>query len=86
MTSERITVSGSLRTLMDYDTEHGGFMVPTLRAWLDTFGDVAKASELVRVHKNTFRYRLARLEQIAGIDLSDPDVRFALELQLRIFQ
>jgi PucR-like helix-turn-helix protein/diguanylate cyclase with GGDEF domain len=86
MTSERITVSGPLRTLLDYDAEHGGFMVPTLRAWLDTFGDVAKASELVRVHKNTFRYRLARLEQIAGIDLSDPDVRFALALQLRIFQ
>jgi DNA-binding PucR family transcriptional regulator len=41
---------------------------------------------MVRVHKNTFRYRIARLEQIAGIDLSDPDVRFALTLQLRIFQ
>ncbi|MFD7922244.1 PucR family transcriptional regulator [Streptomyces sp. NPDC059740] len=84
MADERTVVGGPLRALRTYDAEHGGSMVATLRAWIDAFGDVTKASAAVRVHKNTFRYRLARLEQIARVDLSDPDVRFALDLQLRV--
>ncbi|MEV0598785.1 helix-turn-helix domain-containing protein [Streptomyces sp. NPDC050315] len=86
MADERMVAGGPLRALREYDTEHGGSMVDTLRAWLDAFGDVTKAAETVRVHKNTFRYRLSRLEQIAGVDLSDPDVRFSLSLQLRVFE
>ncbi|MFF2502595.1 PucR family transcriptional regulator [Streptomyces sp. NPDC058067] len=86
MADERIVSGGPLRALRAYDAEHGGSLIATLRAWLDAFGDVAKASEAVRVHKNTFRYRLSRLEQIAGVDLSDPDVRFALSLELRVFE
>ncbi|WP_037958854.1 PucR family transcriptional regulator [Streptomyces violens] len=86
MADERMVVGGPLRALREYDAEHGGSMVETLRAWLDAFGDVTKAAETVRVHKNTFRYRLSRLGQIADVDLSDPDVRFALSLQLRIFE
>jgi hypothetical protein len=35
------------------------------------------------VHPNTFRYRLRRLTEVSGIDLADPDQRFAAMLQLR---
>jgi DNA-binding PucR family transcriptional regulator len=37
------------------------------------------------VHPNTFRYRLRRLAEVAGIDLDDPEDRFAVLLQLRLF-
>jgi DNA-binding PucR family transcriptional regulator len=58
--------------------------VHTLRCWLDAFGDVPAAAERAHVHPNTFRYRLRRLAEVAGLDLSDPDQRFAAMLQLRL--
>ena len=36
------------------------------------------------VHANTFRYRLRRVQEISGLDLDDPDARFAAMLQLRM--
>jgi DNA-binding PucR family transcriptional regulator len=44
---------------------------------------VPVAAERLHVHRNTFRYRLRRIEELAGIDLDDPDERLVAELQLR---
>lgn len=76
---------GPITRLLDYDTAHGRVLVPTLRAWLDTFGDVIAAAAAVRVHPNTFRYRLRRISEVSGLDLDDSDARFAAMLQLRLF-
>jgi len=35
------------------------------------------------VHPQTARYRIARLRELFGEDLEDPDARFELELALR---
>lgn len=51
---------------------------------LDAFGDVPAASAALFVHPNTFRYRLRRLAEVSGIDLTDPEQRFAAMLQLRV--
>jgi hypothetical protein len=76
--------TGPLARLQAYDTEHGTNLMETLRAWLDAFGDVAAASAAMFVHTNTFRYRLRRLTEVSGIDLADPEQRFAAMLQLRV--
>lgn len=75
--------TGPVARLSAYDAEHGTNLVDTLRAWLDAFGDVAVASAAMFVHTNTFRYRLRRLAEVSGIDLADPEQRFAAMLQLR---
>jgi hypothetical protein len=75
--------TGPVARLSAYDAEHGTNLVDTLRAWLDAFGDVAAASAAMFVHTNTFRYRLRRLAEVSGIDLGDPEQRFAAMLQLR---
>ena len=75
--------TGPVARLSAYDAEHGNNLVETLRAWLDAFGDVAAASAAMFVHTNTFRYRLRRLAEVSGIDLADPEQRFAAMLQLR---
>jgi hypothetical protein len=43
---------------------------------------VAMADEL-KIHPQTARYRIARLKELFGDDLDDPDARFELELALR---
>lgn len=82
---DQVSTSGPLQTLNEYDSEHNTELVATLRSWLDHFGDISAAATAVHVHKNTFRYRLGRLADIAGIDLADSEVRFGLMLQLRLF-
>jgi DNA-binding PucR family transcriptional regulator len=77
-------VTGPVARLVAYDDQHNTNLVETLRAWLDAFGDVIAASAAVYVHPNTFRYRLRRLTEISGIDLTDPEARFAAMLQLRV--
>lgn len=77
--------SGPLARLVRYDAERGTRLVASLRAWLDAHGDVAAASAAIHVHENTFRYRLRRIAEIGGADLTDSDTRFAAILQLRIF-
>lgn len=37
----------------------------------------------LHVHPQTARYRIARLKELLGDDLDDPDARFDLELALR---
>lgn len=76
--------TGPTARLFAYDREHKTNLVDTLRAWLDAFGDVAAASAAMYVHPNTFRYRLRRVAEIGGIDLADPEARFAAMLQLRV--
>jgi DNA-binding PucR family transcriptional regulator len=58
--------------------------VDTLRAYLDSFGDVAAAAAWLHVHPNTVRYRVRRIEEALGSSLADPDVRLLLSLSLRV--
>ncbi|MFI9503486.1 PucR family transcriptional regulator [Nocardia sp. NPDC052566] len=84
MTVRRDAPSGPVARLLAYDSAQGGCLLPTLRAWLDAFGDVNAAAAAVYVHPNTFRYRLRRIAEIGRIDLTDPDARFAAMLQLKL--
>lgn len=76
--------SGAVARLIEYDDQHGTHLLETLWAWLQAFGDVNAAAVSVFVHPNTFRYRLRRLAEVGGIDLDDPEARFAALVQLRV--
>jgi hypothetical protein len=73
-----------LAALRDHDAERGTSFLPTLRSYLDTFGDAAESARVLGVPVNTFRYRLRRLVALAGIDLDDTDERLVCELQLAV--
>lgn len=75
---------GHLQHLVAEDQERGSAYVATLQHYLDAFGDIPAAASRMNVHPNTFRYRLKRACEIAGIDLDDPDERLVLALQLRL--
>ncbi|WP_165912996.1 PucR family transcriptional regulator [Tamaricihabitans halophyticus] len=77
---------GVVALLLRHDAEHGSQLVSTLDAYLTCFGDIGKAAASLHVHSNTFRYRLARLSDIADTDLSDPDVRLAIMIDLRVYR
>ncbi|HEY0500098.1 MAG TPA: helix-turn-helix domain-containing protein [Kutzneria sp.] len=64
---------GPLNELKDVDRD-------TLYQWLRHPGDPREASRALRIHPNTFRYRMKKIGEV--IDLDDPDVRLALLAQL----
>jgi hypothetical protein len=55
----------------------------TLDAWLRHRGRTEAVATALHVHPQTVRYRLARLRELFGTRLDDPDGRFELELALR---
>ncbi|MEQ6900825.1 helix-turn-helix domain-containing protein [Nocardioides sp. YIM 152588] len=75
---------GPLALLLEYDERNDSGLAETLDAWLDALGDVRAAAAALFIHPNTLRYRLRRLEEVSGLDLADPEQRFAASLQLRL--
>jgi len=76
------TEFGPLPLLRAQDEGSGTSYVDTLYEWLRHPGDPRAASRALRIHPNTLRYRMAKLTELAGVDLEDPDVRLALLAQL----
>jgi hypothetical protein len=58
-------------------------MALTTAAWLEHRGNAAEMARELRIHPQTARYRVARLRELFGDGLDDPEVRFELELSLR---
>jgi hypothetical protein len=77
-------LAGKIRLLEVSDRERSTTYIPTLRAFLDAFGDVRLAAQTVGVHPNTFRYRLRRLSELVQLDLDDPEQRLVAQLQLHL--
>jgi DNA-binding PucR family transcriptional regulator len=75
---------GAIETIAEHDAEKNTTYLDTLRAYLAFFGDIPAAAEAINVHPNTFRYRMRRLGDLFGIDISNAEDRLVLELQLRL--
>jgi PucR C-terminal helix-turn-helix domain len=58
-------------------------MEETALAYVRERGNAAAMARALGVHPQTARYRLARLRELLGEELDDPDARFELELALR---
>jgi hypothetical protein len=58
-------------------------LTETFGTWLETRGTAAERAGRLKVHPQTVRYRMRKLERTFGGLLRDPDARFAMELVLR---
>ena len=81
-TSElRTFVSQALGTLERRDQR--GTLRETLRAYLETGGSHADASNRLGIHRNTLAYRIRRISELIGRDAGDPRLWLTLHLALR---
>jgi hypothetical protein len=55
----------------------------TLLSWLRHRGAQARVADELAIHPQTVRYRMARIRDLMGDPLDDPEQRFALEMALR---
>ena len=71
-----------LSTLSSLDAADRRDAIATLDAYVDFGGNAAEAARHLHIHPNTFRYRLAKVTELIGVDLTDRDERLLLELEL----
>ncbi|ARF77685.1 PucR family transcriptional regulator [Kitasatospora aureofaciens] len=73
-----------LDKVIAYDIEHQADLVRTLEAFLRSDGSWTRCAGQLHVHVNTLRYRIGRIEELTGRDLSrlEDRVDFYLALEL----
>jgi hypothetical protein len=72
----------AIEAIRSHDADHHTDFLITLRAYLDTNGNIARAATQLHVHGNTIRYRMARLAEDFHIDLENPSTRLWTWLRL----
>ncbi|WP_026118066.1 PucR family transcriptional regulator [Nocardiopsis salina] len=73
-----------LGPLLEYDRDHRSELVDTLQRFLDHSGSWQRCAAAMHVHVNTLRYRIGRVEEITGRDLSSLEHRVDLFLALKL--
>ena len=80
---DRIQATALLEPLLGGRQSSVRERLATLRAVLD-HGASGEAAAHLGIHRNTLTYRVRNLERTTGWDLSDPDLRLALAVAVRI--
>jgi DNA-binding PucR family transcriptional regulator len=75
-----------VRPLVERDRERRSDLVRTLRAYFASGANASEAADQMFLHRNSMLYRLARIQELTGLDLKDPDASLALRLGLLVLE
>jgi sugar diacid utilization regulator len=73
----------TIKPLSDYDEQYETELVNTVEAYLDNDGNVAATAKQLFTHRHTIRYRLERVRELCGHDVSSTEGREKLGLGLK---
>jgi len=73
----------TVEPLTVYDEQYATDLVQTLETFLDCDGNVAQTAARLYTHRHTIRYRLERVRDLCGLDVSSTDGRERLGLGLK---
>jgi sugar diacid utilization regulator len=73
-----------LDPLRAYDRRHRAELIPTLETFLECDGSWTRCATRLHLHVNTLRYRIGRIEQLTGRDLSRLEDKVDFFLALRM--
>ncbi len=72
-----------LRALLDRDATGRSQLLPTLGAFCEHGGRKAETARALQIERQTLYHRLARIEEVLGVELSDGGTMLSLHLALR---
>jgi PucR C-terminal helix-turn-helix domain/GGDEF-like domain len=73
----------TVEPLVAYDEQYETELVRTLGTFLDADGNVAGTAQRLFTHRHTIYYRLERVRELSGLDVSSSDGREKLSLGLK---
>lgn len=81
----RSFVQESIGAIAEHDRENGTPYLQTLSAYLQEGCRAQACADTMGLHVTTLRYRLARIQDLFGVDVETSEKRFAVELALRLY-
>lgn len=69
-----------VQVLRDYDARNGGNLVGCFKTLIECCGNKKLAAEKLSIHYNTLLYRIDRIKELSGLDISDFDNEFGSAL------
>ncbi len=72
----------ALEKLRAYDRSNQSDMLKTLKVYLENDRNAQRCANLLYLHRNSLQYRVRRIQEIADINLDDPNERAFLRLSL----
>jgi len=75
--------SETVEPLVAYDEQYETDLVQTLETFLEADGNVAGTAQRLFTHRHTIYYRLERVRELSGLDVSSSDGREKLSLGLK---
>jgi purine catabolism regulator len=79
----RLYCDSVLGPIQEGEGEYGGELLKSLEAFLEQNGQWEKAARQLFCHRHTLRYRIRRVEQLTGRDLSSARDRIEFWLALK---
>lgn len=70
--------------LKNYDIRHSSSLMETLKALTKAGGSKAQAADKLFLHRNTLIYRIKKIEELTGMNLTDHDTLSRLSFLFRI--
>lgn len=74
-----------IQPLYAYDKENNAKLVDTLITYLQFGGNIKETAKASFCHYNSIVYRLEKVQTLLGVDLKDPDIRFQLQMAVKVF-
>jgi len=72
-----------LGELLEYDQKQGGELLLTLEGFFNANGHLSHTADTLHIHRNTLQYRLNRIGELTGLDITQPDTRLAMQLAVK---
>lgn len=72
-----------LGKVLEYDERNDAGLISTLESFMSCDGSWSRTADVLHLHVNSVRYRIARVEELTGRDLSRLDERIDVFLALR---
>ena len=76
----------ALKKLAAYDDAYQANMFDTLRVYLENDRNAQRCAKELYLHRNSLQYRIKRIQEIADIDLDDPEERSYLRLSFFLYE
>lgn len=77
-------LSSTLKPLIIYDRQNNSDLLKTLEVFLLNRGKIEDTARVLFLHRNTVKFRVARIEELLKTDLKDGEELFRLQLGLRV--
>ena len=74
----------TLKELIDYDEKNHSDLCATLRSYLMNDGSVRDTADELFVHRNTINYKIKKIEELLGIEMSSLRARTELMIAFNL--